>query len=137
MTVILAWLTSKIAGPVAMAAAVALAIALAVASIKAAVIEHELRGQLATANASLLLSATNLSTCKANFWTEHDAFMRSQAGVQALQKEGATRTAVANAATAQARIATAALTKREAVIAAIKPTADACTSTFSLLTGGQ
>ena len=133
LTLIWGLLTSRLAGYIGSASAIALAVMLGVTTLKASITEGELRHQVATAESTIHTTATNLDTCKGNLADKVKAIATLDASVAAIRSEADTRTAAASVAVQQARIATAALSKREAAIAAEKPTADMCASTFSAL----
>ena len=136
MTAILAmiWgaITSKLAGPVGLAASVALGIALAVAHVQGAVYRHDAK----VAQASAATAAVNLASANMSLKNETTALDAQGAAVAALKAESAARSVEAAKAVHAAQAVTATLTKREATIAALKPMADLCASADAALLEG-
>ena len=135
-TLIWGLLTSRLAGYIGSAAAIVLAVMLGAATIKAAIVEGELRHDVAVATSTLHLAQTNLATCKVNLADKGHALDVVEGSVAALRADSAARSAEASKALQQARVATAALSKREATLSAFKPTADVCADADSILLNG-
>ena len=124
--------TSKLAGPIGLAASVALGIALAVADVRGAMFHHEAQRAEASRDAAL----GNLARAQDALSVESAAIDRQNGAVTALQAESAARSAEATKAATQARAVTLALSAREAVLSATKPTADSCADVDQLLKEG-
>lgn len=120
---IVAWLTSKLAGPIATAAAVVLALLLTVQTVKLAEARKSMDG-LASA---LARAATDLSTCRSNRAGLEASLTAQNAAVEAARQAGEQMRARSAKAVSEAQNATAAAERRAAAIMARKPVgADAC-----------
>ena len=133
MTLILSWLTSKLAGPVLGACSGALLIALIALWIASGATEAGLRSSVKTAQAQADAASRNLITCQGN----QDALTKSldaqNASVAALKAQGAAATASANKALAAASSASAAAQTSAAKLLTAKPGADLCASADALI----
>jgi len=125
MTLILSWLTSKLAGPVLGACSGLLLAALIALWIASTAAEAGLRSSVKTAQAQADAASRNLVTCQGN----QDALTKSlnaqNASLAALKAQG-------DAATASADKAVAAQTAAATVLAS-KPGVDLCTSADALI----
>ena len=133
MTLILSWLTSKLAGPILGACAAALLLALAVLWIASAATEAGLRASITTAQAQADAAARNLATCQGN----QDALTKSlavqNASLATLKAQGDAATASADKAVQAATSASSAAQASAAKLLADKPGSDLCASADALI----
>jgi hypothetical protein len=133
MTLILSWLTSKLAGPVLGACSGALLIALIGLWVASSATEAGLRSSVKTAQAQADTASRNLVACQGN----QDALTKSlsvqNASLAALKAQGAAATASADKAVAAASSASTAAQASAAKLLASKPGADLCTSADALI----
>jgi len=133
MTLILSWLTSKLAGPVLGACSGVLLIALIVLWVASTATEAGLRSSVKTAQAQADTASRNLVTCQGN----QDALTKSlntqNASLAALKAQGDAATAAADKALTAASTASHAAQASAATLLAAKPGADLCASADALI----
>ena len=133
MTLILSWLTSKLAGPIFGACSGALLIALFVLWIASGATEAGLRAGVKTAQAQADAASRNLVTCQGDQGALSKSLDAQNASLAALKAQGQTATAAADKALAAA--ASESLTARASAgrLLATKPGADLCASADALI----
>lgn len=134
-TMLLSAVTSRLAGPVALAGCAVLAFMLVGAKLEA--------GHLRKANSEYHRAIfdpvsgwqARLNTCQGSVKTLDAALTRQNGAVTALKTEGAQRSAEAAKALTAAQRATVAANRRVGAILAAKPGADMCASADDLILG--
>jgi hypothetical protein len=133
MTLILSWLTSKLAGPILGACSGVLLVALFALWIASSATEAGLRSSVKSAQAQTDAATRNLATCQGN----QDALTKSldaqNASLAALKARGDAATASADKAVAAASTASSAAQASAAKLLASKPGADLCASADALI----
>jgi len=133
MTLILSWLTSKLAGPILGACSGVLLIALIALWIASSATEAGLRSAVKTAQTQADAAGRNLAACQGN----QDALTKSlntqNASLVALKAQGDAATASADKAVAAASSASTAAQATAAKLLAAKPGADLCASADAMI----
>jgi len=133
MTLILSWLTSRLAGPILGACAAVLLLALAALWITSAVTEADLRANLKTAQTQVDAAARNLATCQDNQGVLSRSLGAQNASLSALKAQGAAATASADKAVQRADTASNSAQAAATNLLAAKPGSDLCASADALI----
>jgi hypothetical protein len=133
MTLILSWLTSKLAGPVLGACSGVLLAALIALWIASSATEAGLRSSVKTAQTQADAATRNLVTCQGNQNALTKSLNAQNASLTALKAQSDAATASADKALAAASSASIAAQTAAATVLASKPGADLCTSADALI----
>ena len=133
MTLILSWLTSKLAGPVLGACSGALLIALIALWIASGATEAGLRSSVKTAQTQADAATRNLATCQGNQDALTTSLDAQNASLAALRTQGQAATASADKAIAAESTASVQAQAAAAKLLAAKPGADICASADALI----
>jgi len=133
MTLILSWLTSKLAGPILGASTGLLLAALIGLYIVSGVTEAGLRASIKTAQAQADTATRNLTTCQGNQDALTKSLSTQNASLAALKAQGDAATASADKAVQAATTASTAAQAAAVKLLAAKPGADLCTSADALI----
>jgi len=133
MTAILAWLTSKLAGPILGACSGLLLVALFALWIASQTTEASLRSELKTAQAQAAAAAHDLATCQTNQTTLTQSLNTQNASLTALKAQGDAVTASADKAVQAATSASSAARAAAANLLTAKPGGDLCASADALI----
>jgi hypothetical protein len=123
-----AWLTSKLAGPIAVGAALVLGLTLTYVWVADAARIHVIQTALDQATADLGTSRENISKLQGGLG-------ECNAGIERLKDAGLEATARANAALAEAERISGNLRTSAADVLKAKPSGDLCTSADALILG--
>lgn len=129
IAMLLSAVTSRLAGPIALAGCALLAMMLVGAKLEAGRVRSDLKAQVAESQRL----ARALNTCQGNVSWLDAAITRQNAAVEAWRAEGVRRSAEAAKALAAARSATAAANQRAGAIMSAKAGADQCASAEALI----
>jgi len=133
MTLILSWLTSKLAGPILGACSGLLLAALIGLFIASQATEIGLRASIKTAQAQADSATRDLTTCQGNQQALTKSLDAQSASIAALKAQGDAATASAAKAVQATFTASAAAQASAAKLLASKPGADLCTSADALI----
>lgn len=133
MTLILSWLTSKLAGPILGACSGLLLAALIALWIASSATEVGLRASVKTAQAQADAATRNLVTCQGNQQALSQSLDAQNASLAALKAQGDAATASATKAVQAAASASAAAQTSVAKLLGAKPGADVCASADALI----
>ncbi len=133
MTLILSWLTSKLAGPILGACSGLLLMALVGLWIASQATEAGLRSSIKTAQAQADAATRDLATCQGNQQALTKSLDAQNVSLTALKAQGDAATASATKAIQAAAAASTAARASAATVLAAKPGADACTSADALI----
>jgi hypothetical protein len=133
MTLILSWLTSKLAGPILGACSGLLLAALIGLYIASQATEIGLRAGIKTAQAQADGATRDLATCQGNQQALTKSLDAQNASLAALKAQGDAATASAAKALQAAAAATTAAQASATKVMAAKPGADVCASADALI----
>ena len=133
MTLILSWLTSRLAGPILGACSGVLFVSLIAVWIGGHAAEAGLRTSVRTAQALADAATRNLITCQGNQDALTKAVEAQNASLAALKAQGAAATASATRAVQATLSASASAQASAARLLAAKPGADICASADALI----